>query len=292
MLRIKNRKKGFTLVEILIYVAVFTVSSIFLVGILTIIIRTQVRQSTLNEVNSQLSFAVHTIQQAIQSASSIENNTGVASNTLTLRTQLSTEDKIKIYTDPSDKILYIETIPDGSMNGSRVAITNARVQVSNFSVTRHENDGGIAVMQIDLMIDSTGTNPQSVISRVWRGAVSRVSAATFDSNILPTGGSLTLGASGSPTWDRLYLGDGSAGTPSFTFGSDSGLGFFRSGNGLGISVGGTERASIDATGILSVSGEISVGGVTGTGNAICVKSDTTFGTCSTAPNASGVCTCN
>src|SRR3989344_1889985 len=102
MLNLNNHNRGFTLVEILIYVAVFTASSIFLVGILTIVMRTQVRQSSLNEVNGQLSFAANTIQRVVQSASSIENEKGIASNTLMLRTQSSAEDTIKVYVNPGD----------------------------------------------------------------------------------------------------------------------------------------------------------------------------------------------
>lgn len=45
---------------------------------------------------------------------------------------------------------------------------------------------------------------------------------------------------------------------------------------------------------LNLSGEAKIGGISGdgTGKAVCVKADGNLGTCSTAPNASGVCTCN
>ncbi len=45
---------------------------------------------------------------------------------------------------------------------------------------------------------------------------------------------------------------------------------------------------------INLSGEAKIGGISsdGTGKAVCVKADGNLGTCSTQPNASGVCTCN
>jgi len=47
--------------------------------------------------------------------------------------------------------------------------------------------------------------------------------------------------------------------------------------------------SSDST--ITVATELTISGVTGSGQAVCVKSDGDLGTCSDAPNGSGVCTC-
>lgn len=67
---------------------------------------------------------------------------------------------------------------------------------------------------------------------------------------------------------------------------------------LGVAVDGNERfavrgAGVDVDGYLDVAGEARLSGVAGdgTGKVVCVKSDGNFGTCSDAPNSSGVCTC-
>ncbi|MFA6365530.1 MAG: type II secretion system protein, partial [Candidatus Paceibacterota bacterium] len=51
-----REESGFTLIEILIYAVIFSVSAVFLVNILTSITQTQVRQTSINEVNQQVSF--------------------------------------------------------------------------------------------------------------------------------------------------------------------------------------------------------------------------------------------
>jgi hypothetical protein len=55
---------------------------------------------------------------------------------------------------------------------------------------------------------------------------------------------------------------------------------------------GIKDSTPDAT--LDVGGELRADGVAGdgTGKVVCIKSDGDFGTCSDAPNGSGVCTCS
>lgn len=68
-------------------------------------------------------------------------------------------------------------------------------------------------------------------------------------------------------------------------------------NALGgaLRVGGTTAPTsgieLDVTGDGAFSGELSVGGVSGTGKVWCVKSDGNAGVCSDAPGGSGTCTC-
>lgn len=285
-------KHGFTLVEVLIYVAIFTVSAIFLVGILTVVTRTQVRQASLNEVTSQLSFVTQTITRLVRESSIVENERGVASSTLVLRMASSSLDSVKVYADISTGVLYIESIPDGSSSGSVSALTSSRVRVSDFSATKYENPGGYAVVDISLTLESQGSNPQGNVARTWHGAVARVSAATFDSDVVPYSGFNNLGQSGSLTWQRLYLGDGGVGSPSFTFGNDTNTGVFRVGSdSIGITTGGSERLRLDTNG-LTVTGEAQFSGIAsdGTGRLVCVKGDQKIGTCSNQP-VGGVCNC-
>jgi len=200
------------LIEMLIYTAIFAVTSVFLLSILTTVTRTQLRQSSVNEVNQQLSFVAATVQRLVRSSSFIANDTGIASTSLVLRMSAASGDTTKIYTDPAGTAVYLEEIPSGSQGGTPVALTSDKVTVSNFSVTKYENPGGLAVVQVDLTLDFNTENPQASVSKTWRSAVARISAATFDSALLPNlDGNADLG-SAVKRWQNLYLsGDVSVG---------------------------------------------------------------------------------
>lgn len=210
-------KYGFTLVEILIYAAVFSVSAVFLVNILTSITNIQLKQASVNEVNQQISFVSETVKRYIRESSVVSNSAGTASSSLSLRMASSSLDPTIFYTDSS--MLYMQ---EGT--STAVALTNDKVLVSNFSVTKYENPGGNAVVQVDLTIDYNSSSTQGKVSQTWRSAIARVSAATFDSSILPNAdGTLNLGASGAK-WQDAYFGGTvrSAGDIAFT-GSSVGL---------------------------------------------------------------------
>ncbi len=176
----KNLKKfeGFTLVEVLIYSLIFTVCSVFLVGVLTSITETQIRQTSLNEVNQQISFVSGQIQKAVMEASLIENKTGVASTTLVLRVADESIDRVLIYLD--DEKIYLKKGEEASF-----PLTSEKVEVSHFNVTKLEHPGGTAIAQVDFTIAFKSERPRARVVKTWQGAISRISAATFDSSILP-----------------------------------------------------------------------------------------------------------
>lgn len=195
-----KHRRGFTLIELLVYMAIFGVTAVFLVGILTSVTRTQVRQASGNEVNQQLSFVASTIQRLVRGASVIENEAGVASTTLVLRMASSTLDPTKIYVDASSTAVYLQ---EGT--STAVRLTDDKVTIGNFSVMKSEPSGGLAVVRVDLTLDYVTAAEQAKASRTWKGAVARISAATFDSSILPNAsGNLDLG-SASLLWASGYF---------------------------------------------------------------------------------------
>src|SRR3989344_336306 len=129
-----ERRSGFTLVEVLIYTVIFAVSAVFLVSILTAITRVQSRQSSVNEVNAQISFVDKTIQRLVREASLVEMTAGEATTTLKLRMASSTLDPTLVYTDASNTAVYIQ---EGSSTAQ--ALTDSNVSVNNFLVTKYEN---------------------------------------------------------------------------------------------------------------------------------------------------------
>jgi type II secretory pathway pseudopilin PulG len=206
---------GFTLIEVLIYTVIFSVTSIFLLSILTTVTRTQLKQATQNEVNQQLSFVASTIQRLVRESSVIVNDAGVASTTLVLRMPSPAADTTKIYVDAAKTAIYIEEVPNGSQSGTPLPLTTDKVIVDNFSVTKLENPGGLAVVQVDLSLTYNSDKPQVRVTRSWGSAIARISAATFDSSLVPNASTSPYDiGTGSALWRNLFLsGDASiAGT--------------------------------------------------------------------------------
>lgn len=193
-------KTAFTLVEVLIYAAIFAVSAVFLIGILTAVINISGRQSSINEVNSQLSFINTTIQRLVRSASLVDMIPGVATTTLTLRMASATLDPTKIYVDDSLTAIYLA---EGAL--APVALTDSNVKVTNFLVTKYENPGGPTTVQVDLVLEYNTLNPKAKTSRTLKTAITKISAATFDSSILPNANNIYDIGNAVNTWKDAYF---------------------------------------------------------------------------------------
>lgn len=194
---------GFTLIEILIYAVIFSVSAVFLVNILTSITQTQVRQTSVNDVNQQIAFVSNTIQRLVRDSSLIQNDVGIASTTLVLRMSSSSIDQTLVYTDASSTAIYLKQVgTDGT--STTLALTDDKVTIGNFSVTKFEVPGGQAVVQVDLTLNYNTGVSRAKVARTWRGAVSRISAATFDSSLAPSGTTLDLGSQ-TAFWRDAYI---------------------------------------------------------------------------------------
>ena len=188
-----RNKKGYSLIELLVYVAIFAVSAVFLTAILLTITRIQTRQNSVNEVNQQMSFVANTIQQLVQQASLIDITAGAATTTLSLRMTSSTLDPTLIYA--SGTAIYLS---EGSVipSSTPAAITNSNVTVDNFTVTKYENLGGFSLIQLGLTMTYNSPTPSAQLTRSLQTSIARVSAAQFDSSVYPaTNGALDLGLS-------------------------------------------------------------------------------------------------
>ncbi|MDP1706590.1 MAG: prepilin-type N-terminal cleavage/methylation domain-containing protein [bacterium] len=215
-----KQREGFTLIEVLIYLAIFSVSAIFLINILSSSIKVQSQQSITNELNQQTSFVSSVIERKVQGASLIENPAGVASSTLVLRYSSSTLDSTYIFADASGTAVYLQ---EGS--GTAQPLTNSLVEIGNFQVTKFENPGGLATVQIALTLQYKSNNPQHRLTRTLQTAVTRISAATFDSSLLPNSNNSYDFGSGSNAWRNGY------------FSGNVGIGTTNPGAKLGISGG-------------------------------------------------------
>jgi len=198
-----REKKGYSLIELLVYVAIFAVSAIFLTAILLTITKVQTRQNSVNDVNQQVSFVANTVQQLVQQSSLIDMTSGAATTTLKLRMASSTMDPTLVYA--SGTAIYLS---EGTLipSSTPVALTNSNVNVNSFTVTKYENPGGLALIQLGLTMTYNSPTPATQLTRSVQTAIARVSAANFDSAVFPTSVSstLTLGTASFP-WYTGYF---------------------------------------------------------------------------------------
>ena len=182
-------KKGFTLIELLVYTGVFMITAGVLTGILATSVRVRNRELASTEITQQLNFTLDTIRRIINQASLIESvyegdTEGTACTsfcTLKLRNDQPGEN--------ADEIVYITSDAEGIYltegNNAMVTLTNEKVTVDYLKFTKYDFEGGHTTAGIDLSLTFDTDNPQYAVTRTIRSAVGRVTAATFDDNLLP-----------------------------------------------------------------------------------------------------------
>lgn len=289
-MKLLKNKYGFTLVEVLIYVVIFAIVAGLSTGILLILTRVNQQQSASAEVTDQLNFIMQRIQYLVKQSSNIEIPAGITTSTLKLRMENPSQDPTCL--SLIGGVVKLAQGPDSvnRQNCTSVTsdLTSSRVVVDTFNFQKFIQYPGHDTISINIQMTYNSNNPQSQIQRTLQSAIARVSAATFDSDVVPGGTyNFNLGQAGAP-WQKVIMADGSASNPSYTFGNNTGLGMFRAGNNiLGFSTNGAERMRIDA------SGNVVINSGGSANHAICWKADgKTLGYCSDDPNSHGVCNCN
>ncbi|MGC9046621.1 MAG: PulJ/GspJ family protein [Minisyncoccia bacterium] len=193
-----KKVSGFTLIEVLIYIAIFAVSALLLTNILTTTTNIQSRQNYSSDVVQQINFVASTIDRLVRQSSLIENSAGVSSSTLVLRMASSTLDPTKIFTDASNTAIYLQ-----QGNQPAIALTTNSVKVLNFSVKKLENLGGRAIVNADISLASNTNNPQMQYAKDVQISITRVSAANFDYSLVPNS-AYDIGTPSAP-WNNAYF---------------------------------------------------------------------------------------
>jgi hypothetical protein len=103
---------------------------------------------------------------------------GTATSTLTLRAAAEETDPITIYLE--DGVAYLREASEVP-----VAITTSQVIVDALSFTKYSNAPAPDSVAIDFTMSFNTENPQRATTKSFQTAITRVSAATFDSNLIP-----------------------------------------------------------------------------------------------------------
>ncbi len=185
-----TRREGFTLIEILIFTAIFVLVIISFTTIFVGISQIAVRGSSSAEVASQSQFLIQTIQYYIERSSAVEITADTATSSLKLRMPSAAEDPVII------SLLSSSTVTLEKAGGAVSNLTSSKVNVPNLIFTRRTNAPGHDSVAVAFTMQYNTLNARQAFTEAINTSVTRVAAATFDSNIIPaSGNTYGLGAS-------------------------------------------------------------------------------------------------
>ncbi len=216
--KLKN-SKGFTLTEILIYLGIFALVGGFLVDVLVNALEVNTESQSVRTVTEEGRFIVETVKRVVRDSSLIDIGTTTPQGTLILRMNdyANNRDFIHIYASGT-RAYMAEGVIDNTTGASSTcpsslppvcvlnALTDERVNVDSLSFKRFSNAPGHDSLQIDFTLSYASTKAQSQFSKAFRTSVARVSAAVFDSSLIPNGSNLSVGVSGQKWQDGYFSG--------------------------------------------------------------------------------------
>ncbi len=173
-------RKGFTLVELLVFAAIFSFVVMAFIAILTTVLGIQARESSQGEVASQSQYLLQQVQYYVERSSLVDIPQDGATSTLKLVMGINAQDPT--YLTLNNGTVYLQQ----TATGTPQALTSAKVSVSNLSFTRRANPPGHDVVAVSFTMAYNTLNPKQMFSQALQTTVARVSAATFDSSVLPS----------------------------------------------------------------------------------------------------------
>ncbi len=226
----KEGRGGFSLLELLIVAVIFVVAMGAFTTILIAFFRVDSRQSSVSEVSGQSQFVLQTLQSLIGQSSLVDMPADAGTNTLKLRMPGIAQDPTLVFA--SGTAIYIQVA-----SGTAQALTSNKVSVSGLTFTKRSNPPGHDAVAIVFTMDYATQNLQQKFTQAFNTSVARVSAASFDSDVVPS-------STGSPT--SLHLGTFTNGWADI----NGAIQFLASGGvyNLGIGVAGSANAKLKVEG--------------------------------------------
>ncbi len=191
-----RHRSGYTLIELLLFVAISAIAAVAFVGILIVTVRLQVTQTSSAEVQTESTALLQQVQYYVQHAALVNIPMDTPTSTLLLRMGTGSIDPTVV--SLTNGIVYVQ---QGS--GSPQPLTSSRVVISNLQFTRHANPPAHDSVGITFTATTNTTDVRQLFSQAFETTVTQVSAATFDSNIVPSSSNIySIGAAGS-VWNNI-----------------------------------------------------------------------------------------
>lgn len=201
-------RHGLTMIELLIFVGLFTLVIVGFISVLVLVININSRQTSANEVNVQSQYLLEQIKYYVERSSLIDISQDTSTSTLRLRMKSSSEDPT-IFTVASGTA-YIQK---GS--GGQTALTSSRVTVSSLTFRKRSNPPGKDSVDVSFLMQYNTQNLKQSFFQSLSSGLTRVSAATFDSNLIPSSTATyklgTTGAVWSSINDVIYFNGSTVG---------------------------------------------------------------------------------
>jgi prepilin-type N-terminal cleavage/methylation domain-containing protein len=192
-----SRKRGFTLIEMLIATSIFVLIVVGFIGILTTVTQVQVQTSSSAAVNQESQFLLQKLQYYVETASIIDIPASTPTSTLKFDVASSSLDPS--YITLASGTVYLQQAAGGALQ----PLTSNKVSVSNLSFTRHANPPGHDAVSISYTLSYNTSNIEQAFSQLFQTSIAQVSAATFDAGVYPSVNNLySLGGTGQ-TWTSL-----------------------------------------------------------------------------------------
>jgi type II secretory pathway pseudopilin PulG len=189
-------RKGFTLIELLIFVGIFSVMIIAFMTVFVSVSQIQVRQTSSAEVAAQSQLLLQQIQYYVERSSLIEMAANSATSTLRLRMASSTEDVTTI-----KLVNGAVTLQPGS--GALQTLTSSKVTVSNLQFTKRENPPGHDSVAITFTMEFNSSNGKMKFVEGFNTSIARVSAASFDSDVIASSSNTYALGTASGNWKSI-----------------------------------------------------------------------------------------
>lgn len=162
-----SRNGGFTLVELLIYVAIFIIIAGVFAGIFVVTLRIQNQQTNLLELNNQLNFVMQTIQRMIRESDGIASPTpGTPASSLSLNRNGALT---IISLGSCDQVENAVCVQEGTEQN--LPITTSKISISDLSFSHfvaksnHPDFPDSHTVQAKIILNANTANPQQAASR-------------------------------------------------------------------------------------------------------------------------------
>ena len=187
-------RKGTTLLETLIYIGILAVVVGAIIGILYAILNIQSRGTGSRVVSEEGRFVLQRIQREVRDSSLIDISTTAPASKLVLRMKDATRDYVAFYASGTaiwmDEGMSTSTSPltgpyTIATTTSRLTSENVTIDPGSLSFRRLHNPPAKDAVQVDFTLSYNSNNPKLSFSRPFGTTIARVSAAVFDSDIIP-----------------------------------------------------------------------------------------------------------